>query len=147
MDCYSGNSRQKYAKVQRDVKWISKITEIPDEYLGIYSENSRAVAAGDLRILDLIILVTESDTFANKLCQEKFPSKHKFLVLVTKGWASNSVNRLLSILVLKYSIPVYLASDLDFAGCEMGHCYSKGKRVGIEQTEDKLEQFYIPILK
>ena len=152
---------------------LSKITEIPDEYLGIYSENSRAVAAGDLRIWDLEknevhdyslhsgirlprslcnaklqgILLTESDTFADRLCEENFPSKHKFLVIVTKGWANNSVNRFLSILVLKYTIPVYLASNLDLAGCEMGHCYSKGNRIGIEQTKDELEHFYIPILE
>ena len=49
----SGNDDQNTNKVKKDINWISKITGIPDEYLGIYNSSSRALAVEDLRITDL----------------------------------------------------------------------------------------------
>ncbi len=73
----------------------------------------------ELEIVDVnadFVLVVEKDAMFERLIEERFPEKHRALLIATKGQASRGTRRLIRRLRYEVGLPVYVFTDGDPAG-------------------------------
>ncbi len=70
----------------------------------------------DIEILDInadFVLVIEKDALFERLIEERFPEKHRAILISAKGQASRGVRRLIHRLRYEHNLPVYIFTDGD----------------------------------
>ncbi|RDD52354.1 DNA topoisomerase IV subunit A [Nanoarchaeota archaeon NZ13-N] len=70
----------------------------------------------EIEILDInadFVLVVEKDALFERLIEERFPEKHKAILISAKGQASRGVRRLIHRLRYEHNLPVYVFTDGD----------------------------------